>query len=58
MKDYLRLVEVRPGWRELLDRDRFTHALLPNQYSLIPALQQLGWKEKYKDGTATLLEKQ
>ncbi len=57
MKDYLRLVEVRPGWRELLDRDRFTHALLPNRYSLIPALQQLGWKEIYKDGTATLLEK-
>ncbi len=57
MKDYLRLVEVRPGWRELLDRDRFTHALLPNQYSLIPALQQLGWKQIYKDGTATLLEK-
>lgn len=58
MKDYLRLVEVRPGWRQLLDRDRFTHALLPNQYSLIPALRQLGWKEKYTDGTATLLEKQ
>lgn len=57
MKDYLRLVEVRPGWRDLLDRHRFTHALLPNQYSLIPALQQLGWKEIYKDGTATLLEK-
>lgn len=58
MKDYLRLVEVRPGWRELLDRDRFTHALLPNQYPLIPALRQLGWKQIYKDGTATLLEKQ
>ena len=57
MKDYLRLVEVRPGWRKLLDRDRFTHALLPNQYSLIPALRQLGWKEIYHDGTATLLEK-
>ncbi|MEO8126844.1 MAG: hypothetical protein ABJF23_07115 [Bryobacteraceae bacterium] len=58
MKDYLNLVEVRPGWRELLDRDRFTHALLPNRYSLIPALRQLGWKQTYTDGTATLLEKQ
>jgi hypothetical protein len=47
-----------PAWRAQLDEFGFTHALLPNQYSLIPALQQLGWKEIYRDGTATLLEKQ
>ncbi len=57
MKDYIRLVEVRPDWQDQLRSGRFTHALLPNQYSLIPALRQLGWKQLYKDGTATLLEK-
>jgi hypothetical protein len=57
MKDYLRLVEVRPGWQQQLERYHFTHALLPNQYSLIPALQQIGWIQIYRDGTATLLEK-
>ncbi|MBI3282182.1 MAG: hypothetical protein HYZ57_20370 [Acidobacteria bacterium] len=56
MKDYLRLIEVRPGWREQLDRGRFTHALLPNRYSLVPALEQLGWKTVYRDQVATLLE--
>jgi hypothetical protein len=55
MKDYLTLVEVRPGWQTQLDNGNFTHALLPNRYSLIPALQQIGWKQLYRDGTATLL---
>lgn len=55
MKDYIRLVEVRPGWREQLDRIGFTHALLPNNYSLIPALEQTGWRRTYQDSTATLM---
>lgn len=55
MKDYLQLIEVRPGWREQFDRIGFTHALLPNRYSLIPALEQAGWRMLYKDGTAALL---
>jgi hypothetical protein len=55
MKDYIRLVEVRPGWRKLLDEQHFTHALLPVNYSLIPALEQIGWKESYRDEVAVLL---
>jgi hypothetical protein len=55
MKRYIRLVEVRPGWQTELGSWRFTHALLPNQYSLIPALQQLGWQTIYQDSVATLL---
>jgi hypothetical protein len=35
----------------------FTHALLPNDYSLLEALEQLGWKRLYRDSVATLLEK-
>jgi hypothetical protein len=58
MRQYLRLIEVRPGWQETLQRMAFTHALLPNRYSLIPALEAAGWKSIYSDGVATLLEKQ
>jgi hypothetical protein len=55
LRRYGRLVQVRPGWRGELDRHDFTHALLPNDYSLISALEALGWKRVYHDPTATLL---
>ena len=55
LKEYGRLVQVRPGWRAILDSYRFTHALLPNDYSLVPALEQIGWRPLYHDGVATLL---
>ena len=55
MKDYLKLIEVRPGWRDELAKRAFTHALLPNRYSLIPALETAGWHKLYSDDVATLL---
>jgi hypothetical protein len=55
MKRYIALVEVRPGWTRELERWRFTHALLPNNYSLISALGARGWREVHRDSTATLL---
>jgi hypothetical protein len=55
LRDYARMTQVRPGWQELWNRWQFTHALLPNNYPLIPALEQLGWRDIYHDGTATLL---
>jgi hypothetical protein len=55
MMEYIKLVEVRPGWQEQIDKWKFTHALLPNAYSLIPALEQAGWKRLYRDATVTLL---
>jgi hypothetical protein len=58
MKEYVRLVEVRPGWQAIFDRYGFTHALLPNNYSLIPALDARGWKRVHADGTATLLARE
>lgn len=57
MKDYIRLMEARPGWREQVDRLQFTHALLPNDYSLVAGLEQWGWKRLYRDSTATLLQR-
>ena len=55
LKQYARVTQARPGWQEIWDRYHFTHALLPNDYSLIPALEQRGWRPVYHDQTATLL---
>ncbi len=55
MKAYIRLIEARPGWREQVVKIGFTHALLPNQYSLVAGLEDWGWKRIYRDEVATLL---
>ncbi|HTX39643.1 MAG TPA: hypothetical protein VME43_31720, partial [Bryobacteraceae bacterium] len=55
LKQYSRLVQVRPGWRDLWDSWHFSHALLPNDYPLVPALEQIGWRATYRDSVVTLL---
>jgi len=55
LKRYTRLVQVRPGWREYWDSFHFSHALLPADAPLLPALEQAGWRPLYADKTATLL---
>lgn len=57
MQTYIRLIEARPGWREQVSQYGFTHALLPNNYSLVDGLRQWGWQQIYRDGTATLLRR-
>ncbi len=57
MKQYARLVQLRPGWRRRLEELGFTHALLPNNYPLVEALEHLGWKRLYGDGVCTLLRR-
>src|SRR5205814_2759050 len=51
LKQYARLTQLRSGWRAQLDELGFTHALLPNDYSLVPALEGLGWRRIYQDST-------
>jgi hypothetical protein len=55
LKQYGRLVQVRPGWLEVWNRYGFTHALLPHDAPLEAALEQAGWRPVYRDRTATLL---
>jgi hypothetical protein len=57
LKQYSRIVQVRPGWREQWDSFQFSHALLPIDYPLVAALQQMGWRPVYRDGVALLLAK-
>jgi len=56
LRRYGRMVQIRPGWRESWNSFGFTHALLPNDYSLVPVLLAAGWRPLYRDGTATLLQ--
>jgi len=55
LKRYSRMVQIRPGWQAHWDSFHFTHALLPADAPLLPALEQLGWRALYRDKTATLL---
>ena len=55
LKQYGRLVQVRPGWREYWEPFHFSHALLPNDAPLLAALTAVGWRTVYQDRTATLL---
>jgi len=55
LKQYGRMVQVRPGWRETWDSFGFTHALMPNDYPLAAALELIGWRTLYRDSTAVLL---
>jgi hypothetical protein len=57
MKQYLRLVEVRPGWAEQIANWKFSHALLPSDSSLAAALERSGWRRLWRDSTATLFER-
>ena len=56
MKEYIRLIEVRPGWRATVERYGFTHALLPKDGSLREALESSGWRRMFEDEAAVLLE--
>jgi hypothetical protein len=55
LKQYTRMVQVRPGWRESWESFHFSHALMPTDFPLVPALEQIGWQPVYRDGTAILL---
>jgi len=56
MKQYLTLIQARPGWQDIVRNFGFTHALLPEDSSLKASLQQAGWSVIYADKTATLLK--
>jgi hypothetical protein len=56
MKQYVDLLEVRPGWREIMRSFQFTHALLPERFSLGDVLEDAGWRVLYRDKLAVLLE--
>jgi hypothetical protein len=56
LDQYSALAAARPGWRDIVAKYRFTHALLPVSSPLAGALTQAGWNPVYRDRVATLLE--
>jgi hypothetical protein len=48
-------MQARPGWQKIFDSYHFDGALLPNDYPILPALEQAGWKPVYHDAVCTLL---
>jgi hypothetical protein len=57
LKQYSRVMQVKPGWQAWWNQFDFTHALLPADSPLIEALERAGWRRIYADGTAVLLAK-
>ncbi len=55
LEEYGNLTQLRPGWRDTLNRYHFDAALLPANTPLIEALQSNGWNRIYSDSVATLL---
>ena len=55
LKQYGRLVQVRPGWKSYWDSCNFSEALLPNDAPLLAALEASGWHPVYRDGVVTIL---
>jgi hypothetical protein len=57
IQDYLHTVQVRPGWRKLLDRTRAGYALLRTGSPLSVALrEELGWTTAGEDAGYVLLK--
>jgi hypothetical protein len=56
LDQYATLTAVRPGWRDIVTRYRFTHALLRASSPLAGVLAESGWTTLYHDRVATLLE--
>lgn len=56
MQDYIRMVEVRPGWQALFDAWGFTHALVMRDSPLRAALEARGWTKIAEDSAAVLLK--
>jgi hypothetical protein len=57
MKEYVALLELRPGWEDTMKKYGFTLALLPPRYSLVAALEKAGWRRRFGDATSVLLER-
>jgi hypothetical protein len=57
LKQYSRVMQVKPGWHAWWEQFHFTHALVPADSPLIEALERSGWRRIYGDPTTVLLAK-
>lgn len=56
LRDYLEVMELRPGWQEVLARRKPDWLLVPSQAAIANVVPVTGrWRELYADSTAALL---
>jgi hypothetical protein len=56
LRDYLEVMELRPGWQEVLARRKPDWLLVPSQAAIANVVPVTGrWHELYADSTAALL---
>ncbi len=57
-KNYLKVVQIQPGWDKVLEEEHVTRILIPAQSSLAILLKQTtAWVVVHEDDTAVLFEK-
>jgi hypothetical protein len=56
-REYVRVVNLEPGWKNILNKYNVTWALLPADSPLAEALAAQNWHELYGDATAVILKK-
>ena len=57
-KNYLKVIEVQPGWDKVLDDEHVTRILIPANSSLSVLLRQTPqWAVVHEDDTAVLFRK-
>jgi hypothetical protein len=54
MNEYLKVLAAEPGWQQVLDKNRITHALVPAKSAMRVLLETAGWTILDKDRTAVL----
>jgi hypothetical protein len=56
LSDYIRLLRLRPGWQEVLERRQLDWMLLPQESPLVVAAPLAGgWRVVYRDSMAAIL---
>jgi hypothetical protein len=57
MREYLKVLSGEPGWQQVLDKNRITHALVPAKSTMRVLLETAGWTILDRDQTAFLFER-
>jgi hypothetical protein len=58
IREYLKVIHLEPGWREVLDRWGVTLVVMPSKAKLTEALRHSTlWKAVFEDATATIFQR-
>ena len=55
IREYEQIIVLKPGWQAFWEKYNITWMLVPQEWSLVTALSDAGWKEIYRDQTTVIL---